>query len=413
MKKHNYRAKKVNDINWSLVKENLAGGAAVLAVDIAKEKQYALLSTMDNSVSELWYWNHPEQTREVLAGLESLRCPLTVVMESTSTYGDAMRYQFRRSGFDVDQISAKRVFDAREIYDGVPSLHDAKSVTVIMRLHREGLSKPWRESNANERNLDALRREFDLHQSQYLRNQNRLEAYLSRHWPEVLSLLSLDSVTLESLLINYGTPERITRQAQEVEQKMRAWGKSQLKDDKIERVLRSAAATLGQPCLDTERHYLQALAEEMRHNRQQCAYAKQALEAIVNADDGLKELRLSIGLVTTAILLSCRLDPRNYANAHSFHKALGLNLKEKSSGRYQGQLKITKRGCSMVRRYLYFAALRLIKNDPVAKAWYQAKVDARFKNKTVIAVMCKLAKALWYLGRGERFDARKLFTVAV
>jgi transposase len=411
MKKHHYRAKKVSDINWNQIKEKLAGNAAVLAVDVAKEKQYALLSTPDNSVSELWYWQHPEQTREVLMGLESLRCPLTVVMESTSTYGDALRYQFRSSGFEVNQISAKRVFDAREIYDGVPSLHDAKSVTVIMRLHREGLSRLWRESNANERNLDALRREFDLHQSQYLRNQNRLEAYLSRHWPEVLALLPLDSVTLESLLVDYGTPERIARQAQEAEQKMRTWGKSQLKDDKIERVLRSAATTLGQPCLDAERHYLQALAAELRHSRQQRAHAKQALEAIVNADEGLKELRHSIGLVTTAILLSCRLDPRHYANAHSFHKALGLNLKEKSSGRYQGQLKITKRGCSLVRRYLYFAALRLIKDDPVAKAWYQAKVDPRFRNKAVVAVMRKLAKALWYLGRGDRFDARKLFTV--
>ncbi|HEY8096678.1 MAG TPA: hypothetical protein VIE65_11395 [Methylobacter sp.] len=35
----------VNDINWNLVKENLAGDAAVLVVDVAKEKQYALLST--------------------------------------------------------------------------------------------------------------------------------------------------------------------------------------------------------------------------------------------------------------------------------------------------------------------------------------------------------------------------------
>jgi transposase len=412
MKKHTYRAKKVNDVNWAQLKEKLAGGIAVLAVDVAKEKQYALLSTADHSVSELWHWNHPEQTREVLAGLESLGCPMTVVMESTGTYGDALRHQFRRSGFEIEQISAKRVFDAREIYDGVPSLHDAKSVTVITRLYREGLSSPWREANAAERNLDALRREFDLHQSQYQRNQNRLEAYLSRHWPEVTYLLDLDSVTLESLLIEYGSPERIAGHAEEAAQKMRGWGKSQLKDDKIERVLHSAATTLGQPCCDAERRYLQALAEEMRHSRRQRADAKQALETLVNADDGMKELSRCIGLVTTAVLLSCRLDPRHYAHARSLQKALGLNLKEKSSGRYQGQLKITKRGCSIVRRYLYFAALRLIKNDPVVKAWYQAKVDARLKNKTVIAVMRKLAKALWYVGRGERFDARKLFTVA-
>jgi len=150
----------------------------------------------------------------------------------------------------------------------------------------------------------------------------------------------------------------------------------------------------------------------MRHSRQQRAHAKQALEAIVSADAGLTELSRCIGLVTTAVLLSCRLDPRHYANARSLQKALGLNLKEKSSGRYQGRLKLTKRGCALARRYLYFAALRLIKNDPVVKAWYLAKADARFKNKTVIAVMRKLAKALWYLGQGERFEAHKLFTVA-
>jgi hypothetical protein len=55
------------------------------------------------------------------------------------------------------------------------------------------------------------RREYELHQSQHERNQNRLEAFLSRHWPEVLPLLALDSVTLESLLIDYGSPEQSQR----------------------------------------------------------------------------------------------------------------------------------------------------------------------------------------------------------
>lgn len=410
MKKHTYRAKKVNDINWVQLQEQIAGGEAALAVDIAKEKQYALLSTA-NGVSELWHWDHPEQTREVLRRLEGLGCRITVIMESTGTYGDALRYQFRRSGFEIHQMSAKRVFDAKEVYDGVPSLHDAKSVVVITRLYRESLSLPWRESNEAERRMDALRREYDLHQSHYQRNQNRLEAYLSRHWPEVLYLLALDSVTLENLLIEYGSPANIAENPPVASQKMKAWGKSHLKDDKIIRILDSAVNTVGQPCLEAERRYLQALAKEMQHSRQQRQQVKQALEAMVNADKGLREIGLTIGLVTTAVLMSCRLDPRNYPNPRCFQKALGLNLKEKSSGRYQGQLKITKRGCSIVRRYLYFAALRLIKNDAVIKAWYQAKVNARAKNKTVIALMRKLAKALWHIGRGERFDANKLLTV--
>ena len=411
MKKHIYRTKKINAIDWIQMKEQLQGSAVVFAIDVAKEKQYALLANADSSVSELLSWNHPEQTREVLTHLENLACPLTVVMESTGTYGDALRYQFRYSGFEVNQISAKRVSDARELYDGVPSLHDAKSATVIMRLHRDGLSTPWRESDDAERELDALRREYDLHQSQYQRNKNRLEAYLSRHWPEVLPLLPLDSVTLESLLIEYGSPEQIAKNTEEASKNMRLWGKSQLKDEKIAVVIQSAVNTLGQPCIEAERRYLQALTAEMRHSRQQQKEVKDVLEATVKADTGLSKLTCVIGLITTAVLLSCRLDPRNFINARSFQKALGLNLKEKSSGRDIGRLKITKRGCSIVRRYLYFAALRLINNDPVVKAWYQQKVDARAKNKTIIALMRKLAKALWYVARGERFDATKLLSV--
>ncbi len=412
MKKRTYRTKNVNKINWSQVKEQLSGAVTVFGLDVAKTKQYALLTNADTSVSEGLWWNHPEQTPELLNRLEGLGCPIEVVMESTSTYGDALRYQFRRSGFGVYQISAKRVYDAQEIYDGVPSMHDAKSAMVITRLHREQLTQPWVELTDEERHLDALRREHDLHQGQYQRNQNRLEAYLSRHWPEVNDLLALDSVTLESLLIEYGSPAQIAVDASAVVDKMRVWGRSMLSEEKIADVIKSARQSLGQPCLEAERQYLQALAGEMRHSRLHLKQAKQALEVLIKSDPELEEIGFLIGRVTTAVLLSCHLDPRKYACARSYQKALGLNLKEKSSGRHVGQLKITKRGSAVARKYLYYAALRLINSNPVVKAWYENKVNARAKNKTVIAVMRKLSKALWYVGRGERFDAHKLFTGA-
>jgi transposase len=411
MKKRTYRTKNVNKINWPHVKDQLSGAAAVFALDVAKTKQYALLTNADGSVSEGLWWNHPEQTQELLTVLEDLACPVDVVMESTSTYGDALRYQFRSSGFGIYQVNAKRVYDAKEIYDGVPSMHDAKSAMVITRLHREHLTQLWVELTDDERQLDALRREYDLHQSQYQRNQNRLEAYLSRHWPEVDDLLALHSVTLERLLIEYGSPAQIANDTQAVAQKMRVWGRSMLSDEKIADVINSACQTLGQPCLEGERHYLQALAKEMQHSRLHLKQAKQALETIIQSDSELVEIGFLIGLVTTAVLFSCHLDPRTYTSARSYQKALGLNLKEKSSGRHVGQLKITKRGSAMARKYLYLAALRLIKSHPVVKAWYQNKVNPKAKNKTVIAVMRKLAKALWYVGRGERFDANKLFMV--
>ena len=47
MKKHTYlfRARNVNKINWIQVTERLPEEVVVFAIDVAKEKQYALLST--------------------------------------------------------------------------------------------------------------------------------------------------------------------------------------------------------------------------------------------------------------------------------------------------------------------------------------------------------------------------------
>ena len=411
MKKRTYRSKKVKQINWNKLKENFAGEALALAVDVAKQKQFALLTNQDGSVSELFRWQHPEETPTLLVAIQGLDCPVTAIVESTSTYGDALRYQFRTHGFDVHQASAKRVHDAKEVYDGVPSLHDAKAATIIARFYRDNLTHPWRELSVSERQLNALRREFDMHQSQYQRNQNRLEAFLSRHWPEVTYILSSDSVAFEKLLMIYGSPEEVAANSEEAKKLLKKTSRSTLKSEKIDAVVQSAQNTLGVPCVVAERQYLQALATEMNHSRLQRRASKEALEAEVDSDEQLVEMAKLIGKVTTAVLLSFHLDPRNFKCARGFLKALGLNLKEKSSGRYVGQLKLTKRGNSKVRMYLYFAALRLIQKDSVVKEWYEKRAAPKAKLKTVVAVMRKLAKALWTVAQGQAFDAKKLFSV--
>ena len=90
---------------------------------------------------------------------------------------------------------------------------------------------------------------------------------------------------------------------------------------------------------------------------------------------------------------------------------MGLNLKERSSGAYQGQIRISKRGSARTRQWLYFASLRLVQHSGV-RPWYEAKKarnedDAR---KVVVAVMRKLAVALYHVGvKGEDFQPRRLF----
>jgi len=107
-----------------------------------------------------------------------------------------------------------------------------------------------------------------------------------------------------------------------------------------------------------------------------------------------------------------------YDSSGAFLKSLGLNLKESSSGKRQGELAITKRGPSLVRKYLYYWALRAIQT-PELKRWYSdfqrvgrnsCNGSEHRKIKGLVALMRKLSRSLWYAHtREEAFDYAKVF----
>lgn len=123
-------------------------------------------------------------------------------------------------------------------------------------------------------------------------------------------------------------------------------------------------------------------------------------------------MRPVVGATTAGVLVASIGDPRHYGSAYAYTKALGLNLKEKSSGKQKGPLHITKRGPGVARLFLYLAALRMIQREPICRAWYAKKVQrqgGQLKSKAVVALTRKLAKALWHIARGATFDAALLF----
>ena len=186
MKKHRYSATNIKHLDWAQLVEQTADQRLVLGVDVAKEDFFAVLLRSDLSVCATLKWQHPVQTRELGEHLlEELGAErLEVVMEPSGTYGDALCRYLSDQGMAVYRVSPKRVHDAAEVYDGVPSLHDAKAAYIIGRLHLDGASHPWEAVGEARRDRQALVAELDLYKDQHQRNLNRLEAQLSRHWPE-------------------------------------------------------------------------------------------------------------------------------------------------------------------------------------------------------------------------------------
>ena len=118
-----------------------------------------------------------------------------------------------------------------------------------------------------------------------------------------------------------------------------------------------------------------------------------------------------VGKTTAAVVFAEAGDPREFKSARAFVKAIGLNLREKSSGTIKGRVSITKRGPNRVRQFLWLTANRWVQSDPLAAQWYARKKqrDGGFGSKAIVALMRKLAKALFHVARGATFDSRLLF----
>ena len=157
--------------------------------------------------------------------------------------------------------------------------------------------------------------------------------------------------------------------------------------------------------------HLQRYADEALEAYQEISKTKKELAQICNNDETLQSFAQMVGPATACVLLVALGDPSKYHCAEAYRKAMGLNLKERSSGKHKGKLKITKRGSSLARRWLYFAALRLVQ-QPGVRGWYEVKKkkDNGKGGRAVVAVMRKLALAIWHVVvRGATFDVSRLF----
>jgi transposase len=417
MSKGRYHCVKCKGVDWNRVVGQVAGRCLVFAVDVAKHDFVACLRLKGGEILLRVKWTHPAETPAVLAGVAQLVAagPVEAALEASGTYGDALRFHLRERGAAVYRVSPKRVHDEAEVIDGVPSLHDAKAADLIADLHGRGLSRVWEEPDAQRRELHAQLKMLQQCKARYHQECNRLEALLSRHWPELLTLLDLDSATLAALIADFGKPEMVAGLGESARQLMKQVGRALLAPEKIEAVLASAGVTLGVPCVAAEQTLLRWQATQVMDSGKELRRIEKLIEAAVAHDPDLAAVAAVVGGVTSAVLLASQGSPRSYPSAAAYCKGYGLNLKERSSGKYQGQLKITKRGPAIARFYLYFAALRLIGQQPVVARWFEAKTAraGACKGKQVIELMRKLAKALWHQAHGQPFTVERLFSARV
>lgn len=139
---------------------------------------------------------------------------------------------------------------------------------------------------------------------------------------------------------------------------------------KAQKLIQLAKSTVGTTqALDAYKLHLEQLLEEFDLATSQLEKvedeAKNALKKITFANKilGIK----GITEITLGGIIGESGDLSKYAHGNSLLRHAGLNLAEASSGKWKGQIVISKRGRSRLRRNLFLAPMSLVANNPESK----------------------------------------------
>jgi transposase len=414
MSRKAYRATRVNDVNWEQIARGKEGLGVTLGVDVGKFDVWVVCRWADGRFERPWRIKNPWEIATLVALVRQVKADrkLVVAMESSGTYGDALRQALGDDGIEVRRVNGKAAHDYAEVFDGVPSQHDGKDAAVVAELAALGKAKPWayQAADAWEEELTYWVEEMVAQRQMVTLWQGRLEGLLARHWPEASQVLKLSSGTLLRILKRYGSPQALALDAEAAKQLAR-WGRSLLSPEKIEELLAGARSSVGVRVGQWQQRQIQEYAEKALAARQQSDRAQRRLGQLAKGHAVLQAQGKVVGVPTACVLWVSTGDPRDFDSAAAYRKAMGLNLVERSSGTYQGTLRISKRGSPRTRQWLYFAAMRLVQKCGV-RPWYEAKKarDEGDARRVLVAVMRKLAVALYHVGvRDEEFQPRRLF----
>jgi transposase len=109
-----------------------------------------------------------------------------------------------------------------------------------------------------------------------------------------------------------------------------------------------------------------------------------------------------LGTVSVAGIIGEIGDFSKFTTQSEITKLAGLNLYEISSGKKQGQRRISKRGRSLLRKILYFAALQTIRKNGILHEYYQRLVSRGMKKiVALVAASRKLLRIIFALVRDD------------
>lgn len=394
----------------------------IVGIDIAKHIHFARTLLADGSESKPFSFQNTMEGFEALfiwliVNKEQAGCSSIIVgLESTGHYWEALAFFLDgKQGIRLVQVNPKYVKKTKEIYDNSPGKTDSKDAGIIAMLIRMGKFQRLVLPRGHFADLRCYAKLREQKVVELGVQRNILHSLVDTVFPEYGGIFKkLESKTSLHILKNFTTPDRILgTDIKRLTTALRTASHGQHSDACAERLHSAASKTVG-----------------VREGIEAASYAiKSSVAAIENIQQGItvieKELlhilhkipyagqllsMPGIGLISLTIILGEAGDLHRYQRAEEIIKLAGLNLFEISSGKHLGQKHITKRGRPLLRKCLFFAALRTVKTGGAFREDYlrHTETNQMRKTKALVAISRKLLRVLFALVRdGVYYNQRK------
>ena len=328
--------------------------------------------------------------------------------ESTGPYAEPLAQYLMGKPVTMVQVNPLHTKKMKEVNDNSPLKTDDKDPRVIADIIRLGRTLAVVVPEGDAAYLRRLNNARERHVGEQTALLNQLQQLVFVIFPEFKTVLkNMKGKTARYLLTSYTTPEKISAIPKETlgeEMRKRSRGKyghpdAELLIDRARNTIGIKEGVLG-IVLDI-RHILMQLEAEARFIAEIEAEMVMTLQRIP-VSGRLLSIK-GLGVVSVAGLIGEVGDFSKFRTRSEITKLAGLDLYEISSGKRKGERRISKRGRSLLRKILYYAAIQMVKTNGIMYDYYTRLTNrGMLKMKALIAVARKLLGIIHAVVRDNR-----------
>lgn len=385
----------------------------VVGIDIGKRMHVAAGTSIHSGYTKPFYIRNNRESYEAFElSVEGWRkkfgCNDVIFgFESTGHYWKPLVYYLLKKGRTLVEVSTNYTKKAKELMDNSPLKCDVKDARVIADLVKQGkiLTPVFPEGSLlSLREIVHTRENLIKERTSIL---NRVGKIMDITFPERGEVIKkIGNKTSLFLLQEAPFPEMIIAKGRMwLQERMKKVSRGRYTEYDTRRLYILAIETVGiKEGRDGSFYELRVLLPRLKCLNREIEDIESRMEEML---EDIEESRyiLSIGGVSVIIAAAIIAESgglNNYHKASSVLKVAGLNLYEVSSGEHKGAKHITKRGRSLMRQKLFFAALHQAQKGMPLHSFYRRLVDNGVdKIKALTAVARKLLRIMFALVRDK------------